>query len=96
MIDTKPDKGLNRQLIIIHILLSLLALSPLLYMLGLFIVYKEPTTKVIQSLICSDVVIVENQDYLHTTFGGMWEFPSGSYTPKQGEVCVVGHKEVQK
>ena len=72
-----------------------MALSPLLFMLWSFITYEEPTTKVIQSLICSDVVIVGNQDYLYTTRGGMWEFPSGSYTPKQGEVCIVKHKEVK-
>ena len=88
---TKPDK----QLIIIHILITLVALSPLWVILGFSIAYEEPTTEIVSTLICSGIVITENQDYLYTTRGGMYEFTNGSYTPKQGEICIVQRKEVK-
>lgn len=91
----EPDKQLNIQLIILTILIICAACSPIIYIFWCFLTYEPPTTKIVNTLTCSGVIITDNQDYLYTTRGGMYEFTNGSYTPKQGEICIVQRKEVK-
>lgn len=76
------------------VLLTLL--SFLVYICYTIMTYEPSKTKTVETLVCSGRVIVADQEHVYMEKGVSWRFPHGSYTPSQGEVCLVQGREVNK
>lgn len=56
--------------------------------------YTKDTS--LKTLSCSGRVVVLDSDYLYmSSRSNTYQFSGGSYTPKQGEICMVYRREVE-
>lgn len=67
-----------------------------LFLLLIYLNYISDKPVYSYTLTCADRVIVKDVRHLYLQHrSGTYSFNSGSYTPKQGEVCIVTQVEIK-